>query len=229
MPNTPTDKTNLVILPSRSRPDNVKRGVDALLEHSRISDIIVAIDEDQADLYPRLDGVTYEVNPRLRMNGTLNLVANKYADKYETIYFLGDDHLVKTPGWDELLYAPIKARGYGLSYGNDLLQGQKLATAIMMSTNIIRTLGFMAPPKLIHLYMDNFWMSLGQALDCLTYVREAVIEHMHYLAGKAQADEQYLDVNSQEMYRKDQESFIDYMQGQLKGDLERLIKEVINP
>lgn len=229
MPNTPTDKTNLVILPSRSRPDNVKRGVDALLEHSRISDIIVAIDEDQADLYPRLEGVTYEVNPRLRMNGTLNLVANKYADKYETIYFLGDDHLVKTPGWDELLYAPIKARGYGLSYGNDLLQGQKLATAIMMSANIVRTLGFMAPPKLIHLYMDNFWMSLGQALDCLTYVREAVIEHMHYLAGKAQADEQYLDVNSQEMYRKDQESFIDYMQGQLKGDLERLIKEVINP
>lgn len=229
MPNTPTDKTNLVILPSRSRPDNVKRGVDALLEHSRISDIIVAIDEDQSDLYPRLDGVTYEVNPRLRMNGTLNLVANKYTDKYETIYFLGDDHLVKTPAWDELLYAPIKARGYGLSYGNDLLQGQKLATAIMMSTNIIRTLGFMAPPKLIHLYMDNFWMSLGQALDCLTYVREAVIEHMHYLAGKAQADEQYLDVNSQEMYRKDQESFIDYMQGQLKGDLERLIKEVVNP
>lgn len=224
-----TKKTNLVILPSRSRPDNVKRGVDALLEHSRISDVIVAIDEDQSDLYPRLDGVTYEVNPRLRMNGTLNLVANKYADKYETIYFLGDDHLVKTPGWDELLYAPIKARGYGLSYGNDLLQGQKLATAIMMSANIVRTLGFMAPPKLIHLYMDNFWMSLGQALDCLTYVREAVIEHMHYLAGKAQADEQYLDVNSQEMYRKDQESFIDYMQGQLKGDLERLIKEVINP
>lgn len=224
-----TDNSNLVILPTRSRPDKAALCVAALKEKSRISDIVVAIDDDQADLYPRLEGVTYEVNPRLRMNGTLNLVANKYADKYETIFFLGDDHVVRTDGWDEILYEPIKARGYGLSYGDDRLQGQKLATAIMMSTNIIRTIGYMAPPKLIHLYMDNFWMSLGQALNCLTYCREAVIEHMHYLAGKSVADEQYLDVNSQEMYRKDQESFVDYIQSDLKTDLEKIITQVVNP
>ena len=81
--------TNLVIIPSRSRPESIDRAVKALKENSIISDICVAIDDDQADLYPRLDDVIYEVNPRLRMNGTLNLVANKYADKYETIFFMG--------------------------------------------------------------------------------------------------------------------------------------------
>ena len=222
-------KTNLVILPSRSRPESVERGVKALQEHSRISDIIVAIDKDQSKLYPRLDGVIYEVNPRLRMNGTLNLVANKYADKYETIYFLGDDHLVKTPGWDEILYESIKERGYGLSYGNDLLQGQKLATAVMMSTNIIRAIGYMAPPKLIHLYMDNFWMSLGQALDCLKYEQRAIIEHLHYVAGKADNDAQYQEVNSPEMYKKDQETFLEYVKTDLKTDLEKIITQVIQP
>ena len=222
-------KTNLVILPSRSRPESVERGVKALQEHSRISDIIVAIDKDQSKLYPRLDGVKYEVNKRLRMNGTLNLVANKYADKYETIYFLGDDHLVKTPGWDEILYESIKERGYGLSYGNDLLQGQRLATAVMMSTNIIRTIGYMAPPKLIHLYMDNFWMSLGQALDCLKYEQRAIIEHLHYVAGKADNDAQYQEVNSLEMYKKDQETFLEYVKTDLKSDLEKIITQVIQP
>ena len=222
-------KTNLVILPSRSRPESVERGVKALQEHSRISDICVAIDDDQSELYPRLDGVIYEVNPRLRMNGTLNLVANKYADKYETIYFLGDDHLVKTPGWDEILYESIKERGYGLSYGNDLLQGQKLATAVMMSTNIIRAIGYMSPPKLIHLYMDNFWMSLGQALDCLKYEQRAIIEHLHYVAGKADNDAQYQEVNSPEMYKKDQETFLEYVKTDLKSDLEKIITQVIQP
>jgi hypothetical protein len=215
--------TNLVILPSRGRPDKINDALEALKDNSRISDFIVAIDDDEADLYPRVEGFIYEVNPRLRMNGTLNLVANKYADKYETIYFLGDDHLVRTKGWDELLYAPIKARGYGLAYGDDRLQGKNLATAVMMSTNIIRILGYMAPPKLIHLYMDNFWMNLGQALDCLDYVPQAVIEHMHYLAGKSEQDAQYAEVNSSEMYQKDRETYLQYVKDGLKYDLEHLV------
>ena len=53
--------TNLVIVPSRSRPDSIDRAVKFLKETSIISDICVAIDDDQADLYPRLDGVIYEV------------------------------------------------------------------------------------------------------------------------------------------------------------------------
>ena len=215
--------TNLVILPTRSRPDKAEQAVALLKEHSRISDICVAIDDDQADLYPRIDGVIYEVNPRLRMNGTLNLVANKYADKYETIFFLGDDHNVRTEGWDEALYEPIKRRGYGLAYGNDLLQKQNLATAVMMSTNIIRIIGYMAPPKLVHLYMDNFWMNLGQALNCIDYRGNVIIEHMHYMAGKSQADEQYLDVNSKEMYENDKKTYMEYVQTDLKHDLEMLV------
>lgn len=215
--------TNLVILPSRSRPEKVAEAIELLKDNSTISDLCVAIDDDQSDLYPRIDDVIYEVNSRLRMNGTLNLVATKYADKYETIYFLGDDHHVRTKGWDELLYAPIKERGYGLAYGDDRLQGKNLATAVMMSTNIISILGYMAPPKLIHLYMDNFWMNLGQALDCLDYVPQAVIEHMHYLAGKSEQDAQYAEVNSSEMYQKDRETYLQYVKDDLKYDLEHLV------
>ena len=215
--------SNLVILPTRSRPDKTEEAVALLKENSTISDICVAIDDDQSDLYPRLDGVIYEVNERLRMNGTLNLVANKYADKYETIYFLGDDHHAKTKGWDELLYAPIKARGYGFAYGDDLFQRQNLATAVMMSTNMIRILGFMAPPKLIHLYMDNFWMSLGQALQCIDYVPQVIVEHMHFAAGKSVKDDQYAEVNSTEMYAKDKATYMTYLQTELKHDLEKLL------
>ena len=148
--------TNLVIIPTRGRPDKAKTAFDALKAHSRISDFMAGLDDDDTAYYPELDGVIIEVNPRLKMNGTLNLLVSKYQDKYETITFMGDDHLVRTEGWDEKLYAPIKERGFGIGYANDLFQGANLPTMVMMSTNISKSLGFFSPPKLIHLYMDNF-------------------------------------------------------------------------
>ena len=216
--------SNLVILPTRSRPDSAERCINALKEHSVMSDFVIAIDDDQADLYPRLDGVTYEVNPRLRMNGTLNLVANKYADKYETIFFLGDDHLVQTPNWDEYLSKAIAHKGYGLAYGNDLLQKQNLATAVMMSTNIIRAVGYMAPPKLIHLYMDNYWMILGQRLGTLWYFDNVIIEHLHPVAGKTSWDEQYMEANSNEVGNADRQELHRYMEEEFAGELEKITK-----
>ena len=214
--------SNLVILPTRSRPDSAERCINALKEHSVLSDFVIAIDDDQADLYPRLDGVTYEVNPRLRMNGTLNLVANKYADKYETIFFLGDDHLVQTPAWDEHMSKAIATKGYGLAYGNDLLQRQQLATAVMMSTNIIRAVGYMAPPKLVHLYMDNYWMILGQRLGTLWYFDKVIIEHLHPVAGKATWDEEYVEANSNEVGNADRLELHRYMEEDFAGELEKI-------
>lgn len=203
--------TNLVILPTRDRPDNAERCINALKEHSVLSDFCIAIDDDQADLYPRLDDVIYEVNPRLRMNGTLNLVANKYVDKYETIFFLGDDHLVQTPNWDEYLSKAIASKGYGLAYGNDLLQGISLATAVMMSTNLIKPVGYMAPPKLIHLFMDNYWMTLGRNLGTLWYFDKVIIEHLHPVAGKVEWDDAYLLNNSTEVSNADRDEFLRYL------------------
>ena len=216
--------TNLVILPTRSRPDNAERCINALKEHSVMSDFVIAIDDDQSDLYPRLDGVIYEVNPRLRMNGTLNLVANKYADKYETIFFLGDDHLVQTPSWDEYLTKAIAHKGYGLAYGNDLLQKHQLATAVMMSTNIIKAVGYMAPPKLVHLYMDNYWMILGQRLGTLWYFDNVIIEHLHPVAGKVEWDEQYREANSNEVANADRMELHRYMEEDFAGELEKITK-----
>jgi hypothetical protein len=222
-------KTNLVIIPTRSRPDKAKAAAKAVIKNSIISDVMLGLDDDDADKYleDKMKNVLYEVNPRLRMNGTLNLLATKYADRYETITFMGDDHMVRTLGWDEKLFKPIDKRGYGLSYGNDLFQGQNLATAVMMSTNIIKQLGFMAPPKLIHLYMDNFWMALGNILDCIDYHHDVIIEHMHFLNGKSEADAGYHEVNSSEVGNHDADEFRRYMEENMKDDAIKVLTAVL--
>ena len=218
--------TNLVIIPARGRPDKAEFAFHELKRFSKISDFMIGLDDDDADNYPEIDGVIREVNPRLKMNGTLNLLATKYADKYETITFMGDDHVVRTDGWDEKLYEPIKNRGFGISYGNDLFQGENLPTMVMMSTNIIKELGFMAPPKLIHLFMDNFWKVFGQVLGCLDYKGDVIIEHMHYMAGKSKVDAQYQEVNSSDVSSHDALAFKEYAETQLKDDAIRVLMAV---
>ena len=218
--------TNLVIIPARGRPDKAEFAFHELKRLSKISDFMIGLDDDDADNYPEIDGVIREVNPRLKMNGTLNLLATKYADKYETITFMGDDHLVRTDGWDEKLYETIKNRGFGISYGNDLFQGENLPTMVMMSTNIIKELGFMAPPKLIHLFMDNFWKVFGQVLGCLDYKGDVIIEHMHFMAGKSKVDAQYQEVNSSDVSSHDALAFKEYAETQLKDDAIRVLMAV---
>lgn len=217
---------NLVIIPARGRPDKAKIAFDALKQFSKVSDFMIGLDDDDADNYPEIEGVIREVNPRLKMNGTLNLLVSKYQDKYETITFMGDDHVVRTENWDGLLYQGIKERGYGISYANDLFQGANLPTMVMMSTNISKELGFFAPPKLIHLFMDNFWKVFGQVTDCLTYHPDVIVEHMHYMAGKSQSDAQYLEVNSSDVSNHDALAFKEYAETQLKDDAIRVLTAV---
>ena len=218
--------TNLVIIPARGRPDKAETAFAALAQLSTISDFMIGLDDDDAENYREISGVIREVNPRLKMNGTLNLLVKKYQDNYETITFMGDDHLVRTEGWDEKLYAPIKERGFGISYANDLFQGENLPTMVMMSTNISKTLGFFAPPKLIHLFMDNFWKLFGQVTNCLSYHPDVIVEHMHYMAGKSQVDAQYQEVNSSTVSNHDAEVFRDYCTYELKEDAIKVLEAV---
>jgi len=64
---------------------------------------------------------------------------------------------------------------------------------------------------MIHLYLDNFWMTLGKDLNALRYIPEVVLEHLHPIAGKAEWDEGYKDVNAQEIYSADKKALDDYL------------------
>lgn len=217
-------KTNLIIIPSRNRVANTERAIKAIKETAGISDILIGLDADNHEIYPRFDGVIYEVNPQTekRMNGTLNLLSTRYSNMYETVYFMGDDHLPITKGWDERLYQPIKEKGYGVSYGNDLYQGQNLPTAVMMSTNIIKSLGFMSPPEQIHMFLDNFWKAVGEKLKSIYYFDDVVIEHLHAYVGKSELDEMYLSVNNSEVADNDGKRYGEYMYGKFDLDIAKL-------
>jgi hypothetical protein len=122
--------------------------------------------------------------------------------------FMGDDHRVRTRGWDAAL---AEAAGWwGVAYGDDLLQGEELPTAVLMAADIVRITGHMAPGVLRHLYVDDYWKALGQQLGALAYVPGVVIEHLHPSAGKAELDDSYLETNHPDRYAADRAAWDSY-------------------
>jgi hypothetical protein len=189
-------------------------------ELSAASDLLFIIDAND----PEHDQYHFEVGAELCMtieNQTrgmaypINKAANAIAkqNKYDFFAFLGDDHRPRTAEWDLQLMAAMQQRP-SMAYGNDLLQGKRLPTMIVMTSDIVKALGGMVPPNMKHLYLDNFWKKLGEDLGALTYLDDVIVEHMHPVAGKAEWDEGYKEVNAQEVYSFDALAYQNYIQSE---------------
>lgn len=207
----------LVIVPTRGRPHNVARLENARRATASVegADFLYAVDDDDPILpeYKSLGVDRMVIGPRRRLGPTLNDQARRHADLYPFLGFMGDDHVPVTPGWDALVRDEL---GLGLAwdpktprvvYGNDLIQGQALPTAAFMHARTIRALGWMSPPDLVHLYIDNFWLELGRELDGLVYLPHVVIQHMHPAGGTAPWDAGYADANAEHRDRADHEAW----------------------
>ena len=184
-----SDGTSLiVIVPSRGRPDNIARLREAWADLTTLAArLLVAVDDDDPELPGYLeqgDGWTI-VGPRLRLGPTLNSLAPTMTKRAPYIGFLGDDHLPRTTGWDLEVTAALATLGTGFVYGNDLVRGADLPTAFFMTSNIVDKLGYIFPPGLVHMYLDDAVRELGTAANCLTYLPDVIIEHLHPVAGTA--------------------------------------------
>ena len=215
--------SNLVMIPTRDRPHNAVRAFNQLKKVSVESDFLMIINEDQVDLYPDIKGIKCEVVPSEYWDiAKGNHVVHKYWDSYFTITSIDDDCMVTTQGWDALLAAPIKKRGYGIAYGNDTIQGEELPTKVMISTNIVKGLGYFTTPVLKHLFADNYWKALGTKLNALDYFPEVIMEHWHPMVGKAPLDDLYRSIYAVGELESARIAFDTYMSKSFSADIARL-------
>jgi hypothetical protein len=218
----------LVIVPSRGRPQHIAALHDAWQATSAgVASLLVAVDNDDATLpeYQRVcdeRGIWLEVGPRLRLGGTLNKLATKFADTYGAIGFLGDDHRPRTGGFDRHLVSALGEMGTGIAYGNDLLRAEDLPTAVVMTSDIIQALGYMVPAGLVHLWIDNAWLELGRGIDRITYLPDVVIEHLHPIVGKGEWDDVYVECNSEEQLESDRGRYRAWLEDGLAADVAKL-------
>lgn len=224
------------VVPSKGRPENVKRLAQAFKQTQATADLWIVIDdndwerkhyEKNAEEYDY--GYLVIENDSTGMAQPLNkgveiLMDDEQYDHYAYFGFMGDDHLPRTLFWDYKLRLAIPHNKNGIAYGNDLLQGENLPTACLMNRQIVEHLGGMVPPNFKHLYLDNFWRKLGQDINGLYYRGDVIIEHMHPLARKSEMDLNYARVNAPEIYEYDRAKFEEYIASQDYADLVAILK-----
>jgi hypothetical protein len=215
----------IVIVPTRGRPQNAQRLAKAFAETVADPDnthLVFGVDDDDplADDYAAL-GVSYALGPRLRMAGTLNMIARESADDWDVIGFMGDDHLPRTYGWDNMVRENMKPGG--VLYGNDLVQGQNLPTEVFLDARIVHEVGGFVPDGFTHLFLDNVWKMWGECAGTLRYLPDMIIQHVHPISGLVDYDEGYIEVNSVSVWNADEARFNEYVaSGELDADVEKI-------
>ena len=219
----------LMIVPTRGRPQNARDLYTSWMATvTGNSQLLFVVDEDDPQLGTYQTQMAWMLNaqmligPRLRMVGSLNAAATSQGVQYKYVGFMGDDHRPRTLGWDTRFIEVLAKSPASIVYGNDLLQGDKMATAVAMTSDIIQTLGYMVPSSLVHLCADLVWVEWGKALGTLTYLEDVVLEHMHPANGKALNDAGYREVNSGEMIQRDNEAYYEYMESDFHTDVAKL-------
>lgn len=143
----------------------------------------------------------------------LEVAAAEEVGNYFALGFMGDDHVPRTAGWAQRWVDVLHEMRTGIVYGDDALRGEELPTQWATTSDIVRALGRLCPSPVEHLWSDTAVYDLGKAADCMRYLPDTVIEHMHYVAGKAPRDAQYDRVNGREQWNRDEAAYLAWRDG----------------
>lgn len=145
------------------------------------TDIAVAVDDDDLRLadYKDLGLEDLRVGPRANLTTLTNEIALERAADYRFLASLGDDHVPRTARWDAELCGEIDSMGgTGFAYG----AGSRwyIPEAVVVSSDIVGALGWMANPRCGHYRIDDTWLELGLAAKCIAYRHDVLVEHMQF-------------------------------------------------
>lgn len=119
---------------------------------------------------------------------TYNEMLRRYPR--ESCYgFLADDALLDVQGM--LVELERAADDWNVAYANDGHQGANLATMPCLGGELVRAVGYLAPPNLMHWAIDNVWTKIGEKLGCLHYMERLTYTHRNPVWKTAPDDSTY--------------------------------------
>ena len=196
-----------LILPTRGRPDSLKRLYDSAMETAENKNEIefcLYIDEDDKELQesnfmrpiPPVN-VDYLLGPRIILSQMWNEAM--YLAGGEIFMHAGDDLIFRTKNWDTMVkeaFSQYPDRivlvggndGSGPQYhdGNFFTHG-------FIHRNWVKALGYMFPNLYSSDYNDTHLNEVAKNIGRWHYIPELLTEHMHPDWGKGPRDQTHID------------------------------------
>ena len=209
-----------IMVPTKGRPSRLKELYNSWLQHTEgHSEFVVGIDAEEKELYEWVKDTKIIVidTPSEDYVKKANFMAERMTD-YDYLYLLGDDFVINSRFESVFLdYAEENC----VLYGDDGLVGNRMSTACFIDNNIVRAIGYIAPPTLVHYFADNVWSDWGKALGTFKYIPGIKVTHNHHLKNKSLNDHVYKE--SDQYFKQDQIEYGKYIHYSLAEDIKKVL------
>jgi hypothetical protein len=201
----------------------------------RDSDLLIYVADDD----PRLDdyralfrifGVNHIIGENRTLAKVYNYITGKVYPDCDYYQEINDDHLYRTSGWDKAFIDKIETegKGWGIAFGDDRLGVDfnicRHPSGLIISGNIVRTLGYMVWPELDFRGVDSYYRDIGEGIGAFYRMMNITIEHRHWINGLRDKDSNFDAVNSAELCAKGQAVFNEWAKRRKHEDIDRLKK-----
>lgn len=180
-----------ILMPTRGRPNNLHRFLEATVMTGADWHLYLRLDYDDPawDGYEKVlaewshyqNQITVVQGERVRFGPSLNeLAARADRDGMSHVGMFGDDVVPVSHGWDAALVEGL-GDNLGVAYGDDGLRDKHqpdLPTHYVTQTEVYRRLGYLSPPTIRHLFLDNVARDVGRYLKNFVFV-PVEIRHLH--------------------------------------------------
>lgn len=187
------------ILPSRARPHNLLRLIEAWVKTGASTPVMLCVDFDDPCLrqYESIEMPT-GWSVLIGRRGPLSVIYNDAFKRNENCTFFGfiaDDVVPTTNHWDIKLIEAAGSDGMAVPSGGETTGG---CPHFVLGGDLVRSIGWLSLPGLDRIYIDTVWSDIAKARGVLRSVPYVVLEHRHFSNGKALMDSTYRKQNKQQ-------------------------------
>lgn len=190
-----------ILTPTRGRQQQFNRMVDSVMATADIdNNILLFKASNGGDAYAMRQ---YPVDvPTVYMWN--DLAKEAMANPNAKLFMLGsDDMIFATPGWDKALLDHYNALENKIHVYH--LQDSRDASGTphpVVTREYINTIGYFLPPIFLHWYCDSWTVSIAQANNCFTYLKDYLLVH-DKPSDKGEPDETHLSIRRRGWHTRD--------------------------
>lgn len=201
----PIRKLCSLLCPTRERPDRLKmmaRSAFRTATDRGSIELLVYVDQDDprladyrqlaGDLKQELGDVRLEVGEPMGVPRAFNLLSS--VSQGEALVTSSDDVRFVTQGWDVRLreeMARFPDQIYCIWFDDGAL-GERQCSFPVISRVWYETVGYFHSMLFEHFYSDTWTHALATTIGRAHYVKDVLVEHLHWSVGKAKQDDTYL-------------------------------------
>ena len=185
-------ENEIFILPTRSRPNNLLRLIDAWNKTGASTPVDLCVDLDDP-LLGQYENMVVPWNWRIVVGqrGPLSDIYNNAYRRHPNsnwFGFISDDVVPVTSGWDSILIDAAGSHGMAVPSGGETTGG---CPHFVLGGYLVRSTGWLSLPGLDRIYIDTVWGDIAKSMGVYREVQSVKLEHRHFSNGKALMDSTY--------------------------------------